>query len=246
MNTTRKASTLAHVPVRIGRQETLVYLVRHAQTAWNIERRFQGQIDVPLSEEGLAQAEIVANWLTSQKSHFTALYTSDLLRANQTARPIADRLGLVAQDVAALREIHAGEWQGLLTDDIEELYPGQLARWHREADEFRLPGGETIPEVQARICGWYKQAIEAHRGQAIIVVSHGLAIRSLLAALEGWDVADTERMRKAIMGNTGVTAVLADHVTGQNSVLFHNSLAHLESTHSTRDAQERTNEPAAV
>ncbi len=229
-----------------GPDETLVYLVRHGQTEWNLERRFQGQFDVPLSAEGHAQAAMVANWLDSQLWNFTALYTSDLMRAYQTAVPIGGRLKLVPQRVEVLREINAGNWQGLLTTEIEDRYPGQLARWHREANEFRLPGGETIPEVRARVHGWYVQAVQAHKGEAIIVVSHGMAIRALLSALNGWDVADTERMKKAGMGNTGVTALLADHERGQSSLLFFNSLVHLEAAARPQEAVEPANEPAAV
>ncbi|HEY0072098.1 MAG TPA: histidine phosphatase family protein, partial [Chloroflexia bacterium] len=164
-----------------GTDETLVYLVRHAQTAWNLERRFQGQLDVPLSEEGMRQAEAVAGWLGAQEVAFSAVYTSDLLRARQTAQPIGERLELAPRPVRALREIYAGEWQGLLTGEIEQRYPGQLARWHEQPHTFRLPGGETIPEVRARVLGWYQETIAAHRGQAIVVVSHGMAIRSLLS-----------------------------------------------------------------
>ncbi|MDQ5823511.1 MAG: histidine phosphatase family protein [Chloroflexota bacterium] len=235
-----------NAPTHPGPDETLVYLIRHGQTEWNLERRFQGQLDVPLSEEGRAQALFVADWLCNQRLNISALYTSDLTRAYQTSVPIGKRLNLVPQRVEALREINAGEWQGLLTTEIEDRYPGQLARWHREANEFRLPGGETIPEVRARIHGWYSQAIEAHKGQAIVVVSHGMAIRSLLSALNGWDVADTERMKQAGMGNTGVTALLADHGRGQSTLLFFNSLVHVEVAARAEESLEPANEPATV
>ncbi|MDQ3705306.1 MAG: histidine phosphatase family protein [Chloroflexota bacterium] len=246
MSSTTQTPPAISGPTLLGSDETLVYLVRHGQTEWNLERRFQGQLDVPLSAEGHAQAEYVANWLDGQGLNFVALYTSDLMRAYETAIPIGERLALVPQRVGALREINAGDWQGLLTTEIEDRYPGQLARWHREANEFRLPGGETIPEVRARVHGWYMQATEAHRGQAIIVVSHGMAIRSLLSALNGWDLADTERMKQAGMGNTGITAVLADHQRGQSSQLFFNSLVHLEAAARSQQALEPANEPAAV
>ncbi len=226
--------------------QTLVYLVRHGQTEWNLKRRFQGQFDVPLSAEGVRQAEIMANWLTNQQVQFDAIYTSDLLRAWQTARPAGERLGLTPRPVAALREIHAGEWQGLLTTEIEQRYPGQLGRWHQEPHEFRLPGGETIPEVQARVLAWYVEAIKEHRGQAIVVVSHGMAIRTLLAALNGWDIADAEAMKAAGMGNTGVTVMLTDQNSGRSSMLLFNSLRHLEDAADLWDAVERTNEPTTV
>src|SRR3712207_1483873 len=226
--------------------QTLVYVVRHGQTVWNLERRFQGQLDVPLSDVGHEQARSVADWLANQQVEFVAVYTSDLIRASRTAAPIGERLGLVPQAVSALREINAGKWQGLLPAEIEEQYPGALARWYREANDFRLPGGETVPEVQARVNTWYSQAITSHRGQAIVAVSHGMAIRSLLSALEGWNLADTERMKGAAMGNTGVTALLADHSTGQSKVLLFNSLVHLEGATASPIEPRANNEPAAV
>lgn len=75
--------------------ETLVYLVRHGLTDWNQEHRFQGQIDVPLNQEGLAQAKSVAQWMGEQATSFSALYSSDLMRAAQTAGPIGAELGLL-------------------------------------------------------------------------------------------------------------------------------------------------------
>lgn len=229
-----------------GENQTLVYLVRHAQTTWNLERRFQGQFDVPLSAEGIRQSEAVARWLRNERVRFAAIYTSDLLRARQTAEPIAERLGLVPEPVHALREIHAGDWQGLVAAEIEELYPGQLMRWREEANDFRLPGGETVPEVQARVLAWYNEAIKAHKGQAIVAISHGMAIRSLLAALNGWDLADAEKMKTTSLSNTGVTAVFADHTSGESTILFLNSLHHLGSMPEQISADERTQEPAAV
>src|SRR3712207_2914672 len=117
------------IPSEIGADQTLIYLVRHGQTTWNIERRFQGQLDVPLSEEGLRQAEAVASWLVRQRVRFGAVYSSDLLRAKQTAEAIGRRLGLEAEPVRALREIHVGDWQGMLSTEIERRYPGDLEKW---------------------------------------------------------------------------------------------------------------------
>src|SRR5215210_3952847 len=89
--------------------KTLVYLVRHGLTAWNVEKRFQGHLDVPLSEEGLGQAEAVGRWLAGQSAFFTALYSSDLARASQTAQVIGRHLYLEPRLAPSLREIHCGE-----------------------------------------------------------------------------------------------------------------------------------------
>lgn len=216
------------IPRTINSDQTLIYLIRHGQTSYNIERRFQGQLDVPLSEEGTQQAQAVANWLADQPVEFGALYASDLQRALATARAIGDKLDLVPEQAEALREIHVGEWQGLVSDEIEARFPGQLSLWRDQTPGFHVPGGETTAELQKRMLDWYVDAITRHRGQAVIVVSHGMALSSLVARLNGWDMADTERTRQARHGNTGVSIVLADHVSRQSHTLLLNSLAHLE------------------
>ncbi len=213
------------LPDKIGEDQTLIYLVRHGQTEWNVERRFQGQLDVPLSEVGEQQAEALADWLGRQPVQFGALYSSDLERAQQTAQPIGKRLGLVPELVPAIREIHVGEWQGLLSAEVEQRYPEQLAQWR--AHRFKVPGGESIHEVQQRLALWYAEATAAHRGQAIVVVTHGMALTALLAALNKWDLTNLEQLKPARSGNTGVTVVLADHVSSLNRTLLMNSLEHL-------------------
>lgn len=215
------------IPSQIGADQTLIYLVRHGQTTWNIERRFQGQLDVPLSEEGMRQAEAVAAWLGNQPIPFGAIYTSDLLRAKQTAEAIGKRLGLEPEPVRDLREIHVGDWQGMLSTEIESRYPGQLERWRNESHLFRIPGGETVQEVQARMLAWYAEAIRARRGQAIVVVSHGMSLKGLLAALSGWELGDERIVKSGHIGNTGVNVMLADHVSAHSTTLLLNSLLHL-------------------
>ncbi len=230
----------------ISEDQTLIYLVRHGQTSYNIERRFQGQLDVPLSEEGEEQARAVSAWLADQQLNFGALYSSDLKRALETARAIGERLGLVPQQVEALREIHVGEWQGLVSDEIEARFPGQLSMWRDQASGFRTPGGETTAEVQQRMFDWYVDAITRHRGQAIIVVSHGMALWSLVAGLNGWELSDLERTRQAKQGNTGVSVVLADHVNRQSRTILLNSLAHLESRTAAPNLVEPSSEGTAA
>lgn len=232
MNTTINPNMNQYSPEgllnRVGDDQTLLYFVRHGETPYNMEGRFQGQLDVPLSEEGKRQAQAVAEWLAGLPVEFGAVYSSDLKRARDTAGAIGRQLGLIPQPVEALREIHVGEWQGLLGHEVEARFPGQLDLWRDQAPGFRAPGGETAGEVQRRVLDWYLEAITHHRGQAVVVVSHGMALWSLVAGLNSWDLADTERNKQARHGNTGVSVVLADHVNRQSRVLLLNSLAHLE------------------
>jgi broad specificity phosphatase PhoE len=208
-------------------QATLLVFVRHGETLWNLDRRFQGQLDIPLSEQGKKQAEAAAGWLTDQQMRFAAIYSSDLQRALQTAEPISRRLGLPIIRVPELRELHCGVWQGLTVDEVEALYPGEQQRWHDTIDTFTLPGGESIPDVQRRVLPFIKRIAERHKGEAVIVVSHGAALASLIAAIHDWDLVETWRTKRARMGNTGVTAMLVDQATDENSLLLFNSTGHL-------------------
>jgi broad specificity phosphatase PhoE len=209
-------------------EQTVVYLVRHGVTDWNLQRRFQGQLDVPLSEEGLEQAEAVAGWLAAQPTAYAGLYSSDLKRAMQTAEAIGERLGLETQPVPELREIHCGEWQGLSVDAVQELYPGALDEWRAKVDCFTLPGGESIPEVQRRTFEFFRRVAAKHAAQAIILVSHGAALSALQTSIYGWDLPETWESGKTRLGNTGVTVLSVDPATGLGTVIVQNSVGHLE------------------
>src|SRR5438874_2399468 len=137
-------------------QRTLVYLVRHGETEWNVERRFQGQLDVELSKTGLRQAVAVSRWLASQPVKFSAIYSSDLKRASRTALIIGAKLDLMPRLDPALREINAGDWQGLVASEIEALFPGKLDEWHEKVDSLTLPVGESIAAVQERVLAAYQ------------------------------------------------------------------------------------------
>jgi broad specificity phosphatase PhoE len=206
---------------------TVVYLVRHGITEWNLQKRFQGHLDVHLSPEGLDQAHRVAAWLAGLNVSFAGLYSSDLSRAAQTAATIGDALGLRPQFSAELREIFCGSWQGLSVDEVEMHYPGRLAEWRETVDRFTLPGGECVLDVQKRTFAYYKRVLGRHRGEAVILVSHGVALAALQSAIFGWDIIETWKTGRARMGNTGVTAFEVDHSTGKVETIVSNSSAHL-------------------
>jgi broad specificity phosphatase PhoE len=211
----------------IAASKTLVYLVRHGETSWNAEHRFQGHLDVELSRKGVAQAEALANWIADQPVHFAALFSSDLKRAVQTAQIIGRRVGLVPQLYRGLREVHGGEWQGLVRTEIEARFPGKLHLWDAQLDSFTVPGGESLPDVQERIYATYERIVAAHPGEAIIIVSHGAALTALLAALHDWDLVATWQSRQARMGNTSVTVVSHDHDEKTHDLILLNSSEHL-------------------
>lgn len=208
--------------------DTLLVLVRHGQTAWNVERRFQGQLDVPLSDEGFRQAERVAGWLARLPARFAAIYSSDLRRAADTTQVIARELGIAPLYSEALRELQAGDWQGMVVADVEEKYPGQLRLWREDVLGFTIPGGEGIPALQRRVSDYVSELLRLHQGEAIVVVSHGAAISAYLAAANGWDLQETWDSRRARMSNTGVTMLAFPQNGGLLRTLLSNSIAHLD------------------
>ncbi len=220
--------SIALPPFHMDAGDTLLVLVRHGQTAWNVERRFQGQLDVPLSAEGLRQVESLAEWLARFPLQFAAIYTSDLRRASDTTKVIARRLGIEPVHSDTLREIQAGEWQGMTVAEVEERFPGQLRRWREDVTGFTIPGGEGIAALQRRISGYVSELLRHHAGNAIIVVSHGAALSAYLAAANVWDLQGTWDSRRARMSNTGVTVLAFPQNGGLPRTLLSDSIAHLD------------------
>lgn len=149
-------------------------LIRHGETDWNVEGRYQGQADPPLNERGRAQARRVAKALQGQR--LDALYASDLRRAAETAEAIGRATGLAVRYDPRLREIHQGEWQGLLVTEIERRYPELFRRWQVAPLRVTLPGGESITQMQERVLAAVEDIVRQHPGQRVAIVAHKLPI----------------------------------------------------------------------
>ncbi len=162
-----------------------LWLVRHGETDWNVEGRWQGQAAFapPLNAVGRAQTHALAAQLDGQS--FEALYSSDLLRARETADIIAARLGLSVRLEPRLREINQGEWEGKLGSDVERLYPTEWAARERDPLNARPPGGESVTEVAARVWAAADDMAHAHPAGLIVVVSHGLSLATLVCRARG-------------------------------------------------------------
>jgi Fructose-2,6-bisphosphatase len=171
---------------------TQLWLIRHGQTDWNVQGRWQGQTPdaPPLNAVGLAQAHALAGQLVEQVAHdgiaFAALYSSDLLRARQTAEVIAQHLGLPIQLDARLREVHLGTWEGMLGDEVALRYVAELDERRRDPVHSRPPQGETVFELAARVGQALDDVAWAHPRGNVIVVSHGLAIAAALCLANSW------------------------------------------------------------
>jgi 2,3-bisphosphoglycerate-dependent phosphoglycerate mutase len=160
-----------------------VFALRHGQTAWNVQRRLQGQLDQPLDETGRWQAEQLARALADEELH--AVYSSDLVRATATAAPLAQRLGLTVQLDPGLRERGFGRLEGLTYDQIEAQWPEDARAW-RQRDLHAAPGGgETLPAFYARCLAAASVRVSQHPGQAVVLVAHGGVLDCLYRAAVG-------------------------------------------------------------
>jgi broad specificity phosphatase PhoE len=157
-----------------------VLLVRHGETDYNSNGRWQGHLDVPLNAEGEYQAACLAHHL--KNTVLDAIYSSDLSRALETARPIAAGRELSIVPDARLREVNLGRFQGLTRSQIAELYPLEHDRWHHD-DGFIVPGGESRLQLQARMFAVFQELTTTVAGETIMLVTHGGSIRRLLLQL---------------------------------------------------------------
>ncbi len=147
-------------------------LVRHGETAWNAEGRLQGQTDIPLNEAGRAQAKAVASTLAAQR--FDALHSSDLARTIETAAVAGAALGLDIKRQPALRERFFGGFQGLTHAEAQTLHPADYASFCAREPDRRLPGGgESLRAFSARVEAAFTRLAESHRGETLLVVTHG-------------------------------------------------------------------------
>ena len=146
-------------------------LVRHGETAWNAERRVQGQLDLPLSELGHAQARSLCDALP--EGRFTALYASDLTRVRQTAAPAAARLGLAPRIEPGLRERHYGSFQSLTFAEAKAALPEDYARYMARDPEFDFGSGESLRAFSARAIACLETIARRHAGEEVLVFTHG-------------------------------------------------------------------------
>ena len=168
---------------------TELLIVRHGETDWNAELRFQGHADPPLNETGRAQARALAEQLADLRPE--AIYASDLARARETAEIVGGRLELPVTALRELREIDVGDWQGLTHEEIDERFPEAHAAWLR--GEAGWSRGETYDELAARVLPALERIARAHPQGRVVVVGHGGTIRTVRAHLSGVSVAEHRR-----------------------------------------------------
>ncbi|SAL44341.1 phosphoglycerate mutase [Caballeronia terrestris] len=155
---------------------TQILFIRHGETDWNRIKRIQGHIDIPLNATGLTQAaQLAAHFEREAEAggRLDAVYSSDLQRAQQTARPFADALGLPLQLSEGLRERWYGAFQGHDSDEINNKFPEEYVEWQTRDPGFAPPGGESQRVFYHRVLHAVEPIVAAHPGGRIALVAHG-------------------------------------------------------------------------
>ena len=178
---------------------TTLVLVRHGETDWNADNRFQGHADPPLNDTGRAQARALGSELARES--FAGLYTSPLRRAAETASIVALALGLEPIPDEALKEVDVGSWSGLTRAEVEQRRPAGFARWLEYGHGW--DDGETYDELGARVVAGLTRIAGRHEGGQVLAITHGGPIRSALAAAERVSF-DEARRSIHVIGNCAV------------------------------------------
>ena len=164
---------------------TEIVLVRHGETELNTTGVFRGRVDVTLNERGLAQADAVAAALSTVP--VTAVYSSPLVRALDTARAVASPHGLAPVVDPAFDNIDLGEWQGVEKELVRREQPELWRLWREDPDALRIPGGETLAGVRKRAYQRTLELVELHSGERMVIVSHRSVAKLLAGALLGME-----------------------------------------------------------
>jgi len=174
-------------------------MVRHGETNWNRENRFQGHADTPLNEAGRAQARALAQDL--EPGSIDAIYSSPLIRAHETALILAERLGVAVEQTRALMEVDVGSWSGLTRTEVEARFPHGYRRWLEYGHGW--DDGESYETLGERVITGLLGIAEAHPHATVLAVTHGGPIRSALAAANRVSFDDARRSIR-VVGNCAV------------------------------------------
>jgi len=178
-------------------QITRILAVRHGETAWNRDTRIQGHTDIELNDHGRWQADRLAH--TLREEPIAAFYASDLSRALDTARAVAQRHGAAVHTHTGLRERCFGQFEGHTWAELEALHPTETTAWRQRAPDFAPPGGESLLQLQARVVATVTELASRHPGEQVLMVAHGgvldilyrAATRLALQAPRSWTMTNT-------------------------------------------------------
>ena len=183
---------------------TKLILVRHGQTVWNKLGKYQGQADIELSEAGIEQAKLLGERFPFDQ--VSAIYSSPLKRARDTAEAVAKKFKLPIVACEAFREINFGQWEGLTYEEIHAKWEKEHTLLFESPDLLTCPQGEGFSDVQDRAVKKMLEIVKAHDGETVVITAHGGVIRTLLCYALGMPLKNMWKIRQ---DNTAVNVVSA-------------------------------------
>jgi len=208
---------------------TKVLLIRHGETHFNIQKRFQGFMDSPLTEKGIAQAKLLSERL--KNTHIDVIYTSSLGRAVETAALIKGDKDIKIIENDNLREMNLDRMEGYTTDELMISHKEQYHNFWNDPDKFIPDGGETFEELRERISKEISKIVKKHRGQTIAIVSHTVAIKSYIGYIDNLPIA--QLWNPPFLHQTSLTVI--DYEEGKGSISMYADISHL-----TEEKAEKT------
>ncbi len=197
-----------------------LFLVRHGETQRNREGRVLGQGNQPLTELGKRQVSAVAGAMAGES--IAALYTSPLKRAMETAGTIGLALGLQPQPADGLAEVNVGELDGLTSQEMRSRHPEFMARWEQDPGPARMPGGESLADLQDRAWQVVLSILRDHPDEQVVAVSHNFPIETLVCQTLGLPLAGVRRLRVDL-----ASVSIIDLQEGRNRLVRLNDTSHL-------------------
>ena len=199
------------IPKKIG--DSRIILIRHGETNWNKEGRFQGQIDIPLNEKGKEQASKASQYL--KEIEFTKAFSSSMKRPYETAKIILKNNNIQIEKIESLVEINHGLWEGKLEEEIKQIWPEMLRDWHEKPESVTMPEGESIKQVSDRaISAWNHICNSQQENDTTLLVAHDAVNKTLLCHILGLSYSDIWMIKQ---GNGGITVI--DIFKNKNNVL---------------------------
>ena len=198
-----------------------IILVRHGETTWNVEGRYQGQEDTPLSERGMAQAARLAEGLADVT--IDRAISSPLKRSFITAETVCGRHGIAVSADARLSEINHGSWEGQLATEIQAAYPEDFARWHSQPHLVQMPdGGENLEDVRRRVRDAFDDYARDYDGETLLVAAHDAVNKAIICDIMGLDMSHFWQIKQ---DNNCINVLEHD---GENwRIVLLNSTAHM-------------------
>ena len=169
-----------------------LYLARHGESQWNSLKKIQGHKDIPLNNNGIKQANKLANRLLKEK--IDIIYSSDLKRAFQTALIIGNKMNLEVTPAQEFREINFGPWEGLSIEEVNKKYKKEHIMWMKCPDKLKLEGAETLMDLQNRALSKAKEIMKKNPNKNILIVAHGVTIKSIILGILGLDISYYNRI----------------------------------------------------